>query len=179
MRYREAAPEDHTCYPCPPMRPSDEVTTGAAVSAEVGPVGDHVSPLGRGRGFALAHRLLPRPSAGPVTNFWRVVVKAGHSLAVIAMASASIYLVYCAVTGRRDVFTVLSLAMIGVEALVYASFGRACPLTILARNLGDDGGHDYLFEMLLGRERIHYVARTLALLAVIGVASILIATIVR
>ena len=102
-------------------------------------------------------------------------MKGGHSLAVIAMASASIYLVYCALTGRRDVFTVLSLAMIGVEALVYASFGRACPLTILARNLGDDGGHDYLFEWLLGRQRIHYVARTLAVLAVLGVVAILIA----
>ncbi len=145
------------------------------MSAEIRPVAEHTSPLGRGRGFALAHRLLPRPAPGPLTDIWRVVVKGGHSLAVIAMASASIYLVYCALTGRRDVFTVLSLAMIGVEALVYASFGRACPLTILARNLGDDGGHDYLFEWLLGRQRIHYVARTLAVLAVLGVVAILIA----
>ncbi len=156
------------------MKPSNEATSAVTVT-ESHPVGDHVPPLGRGRGFALAHRLLPRPEAGPLTTFWRVVVKAGHSLAVLAMASASLYLVYCALTGTRNVFTVLSLAMIGVEALVYASFGRACPLTILARNLGDEGGHDYLFEWLLGRERIHYVARALALLAVLGVASILLA----
>jgi hypothetical protein len=136
-----------------------------------------VAPLGRGRGFDLALRILPKPAPGPATTFWRVFVKAFHSLAVLAMASASIYLVYCAFTGRRDVFTVLSLAMIGVEAVVYLTFGRACPLTILARNLGDEGGHDYLFEWLLGRKRIHYVARTLALLAVLGVASILVATI--
>lgn len=123
----------------------------------------------------LALRLLPRPRPGPATEFWRVFVKAFHSLAVLAMASASVYLVYCTLSGRRDVFTVLSLVMIGVEAVVYATFGRACPLTILARNLGDDGGHDYLFLWLLGRSRIHYVARALALLAVVGVASILLA----
>ena len=123
----------------------------------------------------LALRLLPRPAPGPATRFWRVFVKAFHSLAVLAMGSASLYLVYCALTGRRDVFTVLSLVMIGVEAVVYATFGRACPLTILARNLGDEGGHDYLFQWLLGHSRIHYVARALALLAVVGVASILLA----
>ena len=161
------------------MKPSDELTTATPVGAEVRPVAEHVSPLGKGRGFALAHRILPRPAPGPATDFWRAVVKGGHSLAVIAMASASLYLVYCAFTGRRDVFTVLALVMIGIEALVYASFGRACPLTILARNLGDEGGHDYLFEWLLGRGRIHYVARTLALLAVVGVASILVAELIR
>jgi hypothetical protein len=151
---------------------------GTSLSVEAAAAtNDHVAPLGRGRGFDLALRILPKPAPGPATTFWRVFVKAFHSLAVLAMASASIYLVYCAFTGRRDVFTVLSLAMIGVEAVVYLTFGRACPLTILARNLGDEGGHDYLFEWLLGRKRIHYVARTLALLAVLGVASILVATI--
>ena len=162
------------------MGPADEATTGLTAATEAVAVGeDHVAPLGRGRGMALALRLLPRPEAGPATTFWRVFVKAFHSLAVLTMAAASLYLVYCALTGRRDVFTVLSLVMIGVEAVVYATFGRACPLTILAKNLGDEGGHDYLFEWLLGRSRIHYVARTLALLAVVGVASILVAELLR
>ncbi len=157
------------------MRPTEEVTSGFPVASDLARPDEHVPPLGRGRAASLALRLLPRPAPGPATTFWRVFVKAFHSLAVLTMAAASLYLVYCALTGRRDVFTVLSLAMIGVEALVYWAFGRACPLTILARNLGDEGGHDYLFEWLLGRSRIHYVARTLALLAVLGVASILLA----
>lgn len=128
---------------------------------------------------AYAERFLPKPAPGPVTTFWRVAVKALHSLFVIIMASAAIYLVYCAFTGRRDVFMVIALVMIGVEAVVYATFGRRCPLTILARNLGDEGGHDYLFEWILGTERIKYVARTLALLSVIGVLSLIIAELVR
>jgi hypothetical protein len=128
---------------------------------------------------AYAERFLPKPAPGPVTTFWRVFVKAIHSVAVIAMASAAIYLMYCAVTGRRDALVVWSLVMIGVEAVVYATFGKRCPLTILARNLGDEGGHDYLFEWILGTSRIKYVARTLALLSVIGVLALIISELVR
>ena len=86
---------------------------------------------------------------------------------------------YCAVTGRRDALVVWSLVMIGVEAVVYATCGKRCPLTILARNLGDEGGHDYLFEWILGTSRIKYVARTLALLSVIGVLALIISELVR
>ncbi len=118
---------------------------------------------------------LPR-SAG--TGFARVFVKAFHSLAVLAFAAAAFYLMYCALTGRRDALVVWSLVMIGGEALIYAGFGRRCPLTLLARNLGDDGGHDYLFEWLLGRQRIKYVARTLALLGAVAVVMFIIAEII-
>lgn len=128
---------------------------------------------------AYAERFLPKPAPGPATTFWKVFVKAIHSVAVIAMASAAIYLMYCAVTGRRDALVVWSLVMIGVEAVVYATFGKRCPLTILARNLGDEGGHDYLFEWILGTKRIKYVARTLALLSVIGVLALIISEVVR
>lgn len=131
------------------------------------------------RSPAYAERFLPKPAPGPATTFWKVFVKAIHSVAVIAMASAAIYLMYCAVTGRRDALVVWSLLMIGIEAIVYATFRNRCPLTILARNLGDEGGHDYLFEWILGTKRIKYVARTLALLSVIGVLALIISEIIR
>lgn len=118
---------------------------------------------------------LPR-SAG--TEFGRVFVKAFHSLAVLAFAAATFYLMYCALTGRRDALVVWSLVMIGAEAVIYAGFGRKCPLTLLARNLGDDGGHDYLFEWLLGRQRIKYVARTLALLGAVAVVMLIVAELI-
>lgn len=155
------------CYPDRHVNPTDDLTQGTATATGVAV-----------RKPVFAERLLPRPAPGPVTNFWRIFVKAFHSLAVLVMATASFYLMYCALTGQRDVWVVLALVMIGVEALVYATFGRKCPLTILAQNLGDEGGHDYLFEWLLGTKRIKYVARTLALLAVIGVLMLIIATIV-
>ena len=155
------------------MNTNDDYSTGTANLASAS------GQAAATRTPAYAERFLPKPAPGPVTNFWRITVKALHSLFVIIMASAAIYLVYCAFTGRRDGFMVFALVMIGVEAVVYAVFGRRCPLTILARNLGDEGGHDYLFEWLLGTKRIKYVARTLALLSVIGVLSLIIAEIVR
>ncbi len=116
---------------------------------------------------------------GAVTEFGRVFVKAFHSLAVLAFAAATFYLMYCAITGRRDALVVWSLVMIGAEAVIYAAFGRRCPLTLWARNLGDDGGHDYLFEWLLGTKRIKYVARTLALLGAIAVVMMIVSEILR
>lgn len=158
-----------SCYPFGHVNSTDDFPPGTANLA-ASSSGQAVA-----RRPAYAERFLPKPAPGPVTNFWRVFVKAIHSLFVLMMATASIYLMYCAVTGRRDVWVVLILVMIGVEAVAYATFGKRCPLTILARNLGDEGGHDYLFEWLLGTERIKYVSRALALLAVIGVLSLIVA----
>lgn len=163
---------DACWYPASHVTSSDDLTNAAAGTIS-GPTTEVAQALPRP---VFAERLLPRPAPGPVTDGWRIFVKAFHSLAVLAMGSAAFYLMYCAISGRRDVFTVLALVMIGLEAVIYATFGRKCPLTILARNLGDEGGHDYLFEWILGTERIKYVARTLALLSVIGVVMLIVAS---
>lgn len=161
-----------SCYPVHHVKTTENIPHGTANLAATS------AAQGASRTPAYAERFLPTPAPGPATTFWKVFVKAIHSVAVLAMASAAIYLMYCAVTGRRDALIVWSLLMIGVEAVVYATFGKRCPLTILARNLGDGGGHDYLFEWILGTKRIKYVARTLALLSVIGVLSLIIAELV-
>jgi len=162
-----------SCYPVRHVKTTEEFPHGTTSLATTS-VSEATT-----RTPAYAERFLPKPAPGPGTTFWRVFVKAIHSLAVIAMASAAIYLMYCAVTGRRDALVVWALVMIGVEAVVYATFGKRCPLTILARNLGDGGGHDYLFEWILGTKRIKYVARTLALLSVVGVLALIISELVR
>lgn len=117
---------------------------------------------------------LPQPRKTALTEFFRIFVKALHSLAVIVFAFAAVYLMYCGITGHRDGWMVAALIAVAVEAVAYLSFGVKCPLTMLARWLGDDGGHDYLFEWLLGRQRIWMVSRSLALLAAVGVLLIII-----
>lgn len=109
----------------------------------------------------------------------RVFVKAFHSVAVIVFAVAAGYLIYCGVTGKRDALMVWALVAVAVEAAIYIGFGRKCPLTMLARWLGDDGGHDYLFEWLLGARNIGLVSRSLAALAAVGVLLILVGSVVR
>lgn len=117
---------------------------------------------------------LPQPAKSATTEFFRIFVKALHSLAVLVFAVAAFYLMYCGITGHRDAWMVAALVAVAVETVAYLGFGVKCPLTMLARWLGDDGGHDYLFEWLLGRERIWLVSRSLALLAAVGVALIIV-----
>lgn len=117
---------------------------------------------------------LPQPRKTATSEFFRMAVKALHSVAVLAFGVAAFYLMFCGLTGRRDAWMVAALVAVAVETAVYLGFGVKCPLTMLARWLGDDGGHDYLFERLLGRQRIWMVSRSLALLAALGVALILI-----
>lgn len=119
----------------------------------------------------------PRPSVLVVSS--RVFVKAFHSLAVLVFAAASGYLIYCGVTGSRTALMVWALVAVAVEAAVYVGFGRKCPLTMLARWLGDDGGHDYLFEWLLGTRRIWLVSRVLAGLAALGVLLIIVGSVTQ
>ncbi|MBW7915266.1 MAG: hypothetical protein H3C53_01060 [Trueperaceae bacterium] len=122
---------------------------------------------------------MPRPREGSVVRAARAFVKALHSLAVLAFAVAAGYLIYCGFTGVRTAWVGWALAAVGVEALLYVGFGRKCPLTMLARWLGDDGGHDYLFEWLLGRRRIWLVSRVLAGLAGVGVLSVALGSLIR
>ncbi len=117
---------------------------------------------------------LPRPRPNPLVVSSRVAVKALHSLAVLVFAAAAGYLIYCGVTGTRNALMVWGLVAVGVEATIYVGFGSKCPLTMLARWLGDEGGHDYLFEWLLGSKRIWLVSRSLAALAAAGVLLIIV-----
>lgn len=121
---------------------------------------------------------LPQPRPNALVVSARVLVKALHSVAVLVFAVAACYLVYCGVTGERSALMVWALVAVGVEAVVYVGFGCKCPLTMLARWLGDSGGHDYLFEWLLGAKRIGLVSRSLAALAGVGVLTIIIGSIV-
>ncbi len=120
---------------------------------------------------------LPQPARTPAREFGRIFVKAFHSLAVLIFAAAAVYLSYCGITGVRSALMVWALVAVGVEALIYLGFGAKCPLTMLARWLGDEGGHDYLFEWLLGTARIGLVSRSLAALAGVGVILIIIGSV--
>ncbi|MEJ2287737.1 MAG: hypothetical protein P8Y02_03660 [Deinococcales bacterium] len=91
-----------------------------------------------------------------------------HSALVFVMAAAAITILVDGLTGRRDVWLVLSLAVVGVEAIVYAANGLRCPLTKLARHLGDSTGHDWLFERLLPETYVLRVAPFFAWVTLLG-----------
>ena len=87
-----------------------------------------------------------------------LVVKVLHSAAMAIMAAAAITVLVDGLTGRRDLWLVLSLVLIGVEGVIYLANGRRCPLTKLALRLGDATGHDWLLERLLPEAYVLRVA---------------------
>jgi hypothetical protein len=97
-----------------------------------------------------------------------LAVKIAHSVLVLVMGAACVTVLVDGVTGRRDVWLWLSLAMIGVEGVVYVVNGRRCPLTKLARRLGDASGHDWLFERLLPEAYVVRVAPFFAWVTLLG-----------
>lgn len=105
------------------------------------------------------------PAARPAFAF---AVKIAHSVLVIVMAAASITVLIDGLTGRRDIWLLLSLAVVGVEGVVYAVNGLRCPLTQLARYLGDPTGHDWLCERLLPERFVVRVAPFFAWVTILG-----------
>ena len=97
-----------------------------------------------------------------------VAVKVVHSALVFVMAAAAVTILVDGLTGRRDAWLALALAVVGAEAVVYAVNGLRCPLTRLARRLGDATGHDWLFERLLPESYVLRVAPFFAWVTLLG-----------
>jgi len=95
-------------------------------------------------------------------------VKVAHSALVAVMATASLTILVDGVMGRRDLWLVLALAVVGVEGVVYAANGLRCPLTQLARWLGDPTGHDWVCERLLPERWVVRVAPFFAWVSFLG-----------
>ncbi len=75
------------------------------------------------------------------------IVKIVHTIIYVAMASATLYVFYCGVTGRRDRVLPLAAALVAFDGVVFFANGRRCPLTALAQKYGDPKGYvgDTLF----------------------------------
>jgi hypothetical protein len=69
-----------------------------------------------------------------------VVVKAVHTGVFFVVASSILYLLYSAITDRTDLRAAVAGAVVGGEALVFATSGWRCPLTGVAERLGTDNG---------------------------------------
>ena len=125
-----------------------------------------------GRGRTEPHapqQAAPSPRGGsPQRERAALAVKMVHSALVFVMAAAAITVLVDGLTGRRDTWLVMALAVIGVEGLIYAGSGLRCPLTLLARRLGDATGHDWLFERLLPEAYVLRVAPFFAWVTLLG-----------
>ncbi len=67
-------------------------------------------------------------------------VKSFHTLAWFIIEACMVYLLYAGFRGRSDKRAGIAAAVVAVETLVFAANGFHCPLTAVARKLGDEAG---------------------------------------
>ncbi|MDR6508530.1 hypothetical protein J2805_004246 [Arthrobacter oryzae] len=68
------------------------------------------------------------------------LVKAFHTLAWFTIEACMVYVLYSGIRGRSDRRAGLAAAVVATETLIFAANGFHCPLTGLAKSLGDDTG---------------------------------------
>ncbi len=66
-------------------------------------------------------------------------VKLAHTVILVVMFSAILFLLYCGIANRLTPWTALAFGIIAIEVIVYAGHGFRCPLRTLAENLTPTG----------------------------------------
>lgn len=67
-------------------------------------------------------------------------VKAFHTFAWFTIEACMVYLVYSGLRGRTDRRAAKAAVVVAGETIIFAANGFHCPLTPLARRLGDPTG---------------------------------------
>ncbi|MFB0834620.1 hypothetical protein ACX8Z9_05915 [Arthrobacter halodurans] len=67
-------------------------------------------------------------------------VKLVHTLAWFTIEACMVYVLFVGLRGRSDRRAGLAAAVVALETAVFAANGFRCPLTAVARNLGDGTG---------------------------------------
>jgi hypothetical protein len=67
-------------------------------------------------------------------------VKSFHTLAWFLIEACMAYVLYAGIRGRTDRRTGLAASVVAGETLIFAANGFHCPLTAVARKLGDETG---------------------------------------
>lgn len=67
-------------------------------------------------------------------------VKSFHTLAWFLIEACMVYLLFAGVRGQTDKRSAVAACVVAGETLIFAANGFHCPLTSVAKNLGDETG---------------------------------------
>jgi hypothetical protein len=96
------------------------------------------------------------------------LIKTLHTAIFLIQSAAILYIVYSGITGRRDVWLVVAIVLVLAETIVFLANGSRCPLTGVARRLGDVHGNDYIADIFLPAWFAPLIPRICGGLALIG-----------
>jgi hypothetical protein len=74
------------------------------------------------------------------SRFMLTAVKAFHTLAWFTIEACMVYVLYAGIRGRTDRRAGLAAGVVAGETLIFAANGFHCPLTAVAKSLGDATG---------------------------------------
>jgi hypothetical protein len=111
----------------------------AAKTEDVGDLSSHVDPDGEHPTLVF---LSARPHHERMKEHGALLkaVKMFHTLAWFTIEACMLYVLYSGLRGQSDRRAGLAASVVALETLVFAANGFHCPLTAVARNLGDSTG---------------------------------------
>ncbi|MBZ0281916.1 MAG: hypothetical protein K8L97_14340 [Anaerolineae bacterium] len=97
--------------------------------------------------------------------FW---IKLLHTLVFIVESAAILYILYSGLFNVGGTGLVIAVILVLAEIIVYVGNGTRCPLTKVARQLGDATGNDFIADIFLPERFARLIPMVCGGLAVIG-----------
>ncbi len=97
--------------------------------------------------------------------FW---IKLLHTLVFVVESAAILYILYSGLFNVRGTGLVIAVILVLAEIIVYVGNGTRCPLTKVARQLGDATGNDFIADIFLPERFARLIPMVCGGLAVIG-----------
>jgi len=97
--------------------------------------------------------------------FW---IKLFHTLVYVVESAAILYILYGGLFNVRGTGLLIAVIVVLAEIVIYVANGERCPLTKLARRLGDATGNDFVADMFLPERFTRLIPLVCGGLALIG-----------
>lgn len=105
----------------------------------------------------------------PSALFW---IKFFHTLVFLVESAAILFIVYSGITNTGGIALIIAIVLVLAEVVVFTANGMHCPLSQLARDLGDQTGNDFVADMFLPQRFARAIPFVCGGLATIGLVLI-------
>ena len=95
-------------------------------------------------------------------------IKLLHTVVLVVESAAILYILYSGLFNVHGPLLVVAVILVVAEIVVFAVNGMHCPLTKLARRLGDTTGNDFVADIFLPERFARLIPLVCGGLALIG-----------
>lgn len=120
--------------------------------------------------------MLTSPGRIPSALF---LIKLFHTLAFVVESAAILYILYSGVFNVGGTGLIIAIIVLMTEIIVFSVNGFRCPLTKLARRLGDTTGDDFIADIFLPEGFARLVPPLCGSLAFIGLLLVCVRILMR